>query len=138
MIRTAIKQQIKDSGIKQKEFCVEIGVAESNFSAFLSGTRSLPYDTLIVVFDKLNLSVGTKGTRKATLPPSELSEIFRSHASVSGMKVKEISEKTGVDSTCLTSFFNGYRHIPVKNLEKVMEVLNLDVLEYINPRKKSA
>ena len=76
--------------------------------------------------------------RMASLPPTELSEIFKSHAAVSGMKIKEIAEKAGVDNTCLTSFLNGYRTMPVKNLEKVMEILKLDVVSYINPRKKSA
>lgn len=138
MIRKALKQKMTDSEMTQKEFSAYLGIAPSNFNAFLNGTRSLPYGTLIKALDKLNLSVGRQGARVASLPPTELSEIFKSHAAVSGMKIKEIAEKAGVDNTCLTSFFNGYRTMPVKNLEKVMEILKLDVVSYINPRKKSA
>lgn len=138
MIRKALRQKMKDSGMTQREFCKYLGVATSNFNAFLNGTRSLPYGTLIKALDKLGLSIGTQGARVASLPPTELPEIFKSHAAVSGLKIKDIADKTGVDNTCLTSFFNGYRTMQVKNLEKVMTLLHLDVVAYINPRKKSA
>lgn len=136
MIRTTIKEKIEASGMTQGEFSKAIGVALSNFNAFLNGSRSLPYGKLIMTFEKLNLSIGRKGAKMAPLPPTELPMIFKSHASVSGMKIREIADRAGVDNTCLTSFFNGYRNMPVKNLEKVMAVLNLDLVPYIS--KKSA
>ena len=121
MIRTAIRKKLEDSGIKQREFCKVIGVASSNFNAFLNG-----------------LSIGLKAAGRAALPPSELPEILKSHFAVSGMKVKEVAEKTDIDNTCLTAFFNGYRNMPIRNIEKVMTLFHLDVVEYINPKKKSA
>lgn len=138
MIRKALKQKMTDSNMTQKEFSSYLGIAPSNFNAFLNGTRSLPYSTLIKAMEKLNLSIGTQGAKVASLPPTELPEIFKSHAAVSGLKIKDIADRTGVDSTCLTSFFNGYRTLPVKNLEKVMTLLHLDVVPYILPRKKTA
>lgn len=138
MIRKAIRQKLENSGIKQAVFCKVIGVAASNFNAFLNGTRTLSYPKLIKALEELGLSVGLKAAGRAALPPSELPEIFKSYFAVSGMKVKEVAEKTDIDNTCLTAFFNGYRNMPVKNLEKIMELFHLDVVEYINPKKKSA
>ena len=138
MIRKAIRQKLTERGIKQADFCKVIGVAASNFNAFLNGTRSLSYPKLVKALEELGLSVGLKAAGRAILPPSELSEIFKSHFAVSGMKVKEVAEKTDTDNTCLTAFFNGYRKLPIKSLEKVMVLFNLDVVEYINPKKKTA
>lgn len=138
MIRKAIRHKLTEQGIKQVDFCKVIGVASSNFNAFLNGTRSLSYPKLVKTLDELGLSVGLKAAGKAILPPSELPEIFKSHFAVSGMKVKEVAEKTDIDNTCLTAFFNGYRNLPIKNLEKVMALFNLDVVEYISPKKKTA
>lgn len=138
MIRKAIRQKLAALGIKQTEFSKVIGVAASNFNAFLTGSRTLSYPKVVKSLDELGLSVGLKAAGRATLPPSELPEIFKSYFAVSGLKLKEVAEKTDIDDTCLTAFFNGYRTMPVKNIEKVMALFNLDVVEYINPKKKSA
>lgn len=137
MIRTGIRHKIEADKIKQAYFSARIGVKPSNFNAFLNGTRSLPYATLIHALELLDLSVGTAGAHTASLPPTELPEIFKSHVSVSGMKIKDIAEKAGIDNTCLTTFLNGYRNMPVKNMEKVMTVLHLDVVPYKKRKKKT-
>ena len=138
MIRTAIRKKLEDSGIKQREFCKVIGVASSNFNALLNGSRTLSYPKFVKAMEELGLSIGLKTAGRAALPPSELPEILKSHFAVSGMKVKEVAEKTDIDNTCLTAFFNGYRNMPIRNIEKVMTLFHLDVVEYINPKKKSA
>ncbi len=138
MIRQAIRKKLEDSGIKQREFCKVIGVASSNFNAFLKGSRTLSYPKFIKAMEELGLSIGLKAAGRAVLPPSELPEIFKSYFAVSGMKVKEVAEKTDIDNTCLTAFFNGYRNMPIRNIEKVMSLFHLDVVEYINPKKKTA
>ena len=53
------------------------------------------------------------------------------------MKIKDIAEKAGIDNTCLTTFLNGYRNMPVKNMEKVMAVLHLEVVPYKKRKKKT-
>lgn len=138
MIRKAIRQKLAALGIKQTEFSKVIGVASSNFNAFLTGNRTLSYPKVVKALDELGLSVGVKAAGRASLPSSELPEILKSHFAVSGMKLKDVAESTDIDDTCLTAFFNGYRTMPVKNIEKVMALLNLDVVEYINPKKKTA
>lgn len=138
MIRKAIRQKLEDTGTRQTAFCKVIGVAASNFNAFLNGSRTLSYPKLIKALEELGLSVGLKAAGRAVLPPSELPEIFKSYYSVSGMKVKEVAEKTNIDNTCLTAFFNGYRTMSIRNIEKVMALFHLDVVEYINPKKKTA
>lgn len=138
MIRKAIRRKLAETGIKQTEFSKVIGVAASNFNAFLTGSRTLAYTKVVKALEELGLSVGLKAAGRAVLPPSELPEIFKSHFAVSGMKLKDVADKTEIDDTCLTAFFNGYRTMPVKNIEKVMALFNLDVVEYINPKKKTA
>lgn len=138
MIRRAIRRKLAESGITQTQFSKVIGVAPSNFNSFLTGVRTMSYQKVVKALEELGLSIGLKAAGRAVLPPSELPEIFKSYFAVSGMKIKEVAEKTEIDNTCLTAFFNGYRTLPLKGIEKVMELFNLDVVEYINPKKKSA
>lgn len=138
MIRRAIRRKLAESGITQTQFCKVIGVAPSNFNSFLTGVRTMSYQKVVKALEELGLSIGLKAAGRAALPPSELPEIFKSYFAISGMKIKEVAEKTEIDNTCLTAFFNGYRTLPLKGIEKVMELFNLDVVEYINPKKKSA
>ena len=51
MIRKALKQKMTDSDMIQKEFSTYLGIAPSNFNAFLNGTRSLPYG-MYLTFEK--------------------------------------------------------------------------------------
>lgn len=128
MFRAAITEKLKVSGRKQKEICQTLGLHVSNFNAYLSGSRSLPYRDIVRVMVELKLSVGAKSQPMALLPATMMEEVVRDAVRQSGMPMKDISAKSGIDNSVLSSFMNGSRSMAVKHLETLMGMFHLVVL----------
>lgn len=128
MFRAAITTKLKASGRKQKEVCQTLGLHVSNFNAYLSGSRSLPLRDLVRVMVELKLSVGAKSQPMAVMPATMMEDVVRDAVWQSGMPMKEVSAKSGIDNSVLSSFMNGSRSMAVKHLETLMEMFNLVVL----------
>ncbi len=134
MVRERIRIAIEESEWSQHSFSNRIGIATPNLNAFLKGTRSLPYPKFVKALDELALTIGSKKSGASILPPSELPEIVRQSIDLTGFKIREVAEKTGIDIACLSTFLNGSRTTPIRNIEKLMEVLDLDVVRLIRPK----
>lgn len=63
-IREKIFLRMKELGVKNRAVCVDLNFKEQNFSAFLNGRRTLPYEDL----EKLCMYLGL------TLMPKEQNE----------------------------------------------------------------
>lgn len=135
MVREKIKTALDVKGWSQHAISEKIGIACPNLNAFLNGARPLPYPKLIRLLDELALTIGPKKQGQSIIPPSELPEIFRTSIENSGLMIKEVAEQTGIDLACLSTFLNGSRTTPIRNLEKLMFALDLDVVSLIRPRK---
>ena len=108
--------------------CSALGITPQNFNGFLKGLRPLPYDTLVRVLNYLHLSVGLTNIGYAKLGADNLPEIFKRRIVACNLKITAISKHTGVSGASISSFINGKRTMPVRNMEKLMKVLHLDVL----------
>lgn len=138
MVREKIRIAIESSDWSQHTISAKVGIKTPNLNAFLKGARPLPYQTLVKVLDELALTIGPKSAGASILPPSEMPEIFRQSIENAGQKIKDVAENTGIDVACLSTFLNGSRSMPVRNLEKLMTELGLDLVRLIRPKKKSA
>lgn len=45
-IRGKIYLRMKELGVKNRALCSDLGITEQNFSAFINGRRTIPYDDL--------------------------------------------------------------------------------------------
>lgn len=133
MVREKIRNAIDESEWSQHTFSAKIGIATPNLNAFLKGTRSLPYPKFVKALDELALTIGPRKSGASILPPNELPEIVRQGIDSVGLKIREVAEKTGMDIACLSTFLNGSRTTPIRNIEKLMDVLDLDVVRLIRP-----
>lgn len=138
MIRERIRIEIESSEWSQHSFSRLIDVATPNLNAFLQGTRTLPYKKFIDALDKLNLTIGPKGSGASIIPPTELPEIFRQGIENAGMKIKDAASKSSIDLACLSTFLNGSRTMPIRNLEKLMNTIGYDFVKLIKPKCKRA
>lgn len=138
MIRERIRIEIESSEWSQHSFSRLIDVATPNLNAFLQGTRTLPYKKFIDALDKLNLTIGPKGSGASIIPPTELPEIFRQGIENAGMKIKDAASKSNIDLACLSTFLNGSRTMPIRNLEKLMNTIGYDFVKLIKPKCKRA
>lgn len=59
-IRETITNRIKRLGVKNRAVCVDLNFKEQNFSAFLNGRRTLPYDDLEKLCMYLGLTLESK------------------------------------------------------------------------------
>lgn len=134
MVREIIKNAIDKSEWSQHSFSARIGIATPNFNAFLKGSRPLPYSKFVKALDELNLTIGPKKSGASILPPSELPEIIRQSIDSAGLKIREVAEQTGIDMACLSTFLNGSRTTPIRNIEKLMIALDLDIVRLIRPK----
>jgi ribosome-binding protein aMBF1 (putative translation factor) len=138
MVRERIRTAIENSNWSQHTFSAKIGIATPNFNAFLKGTRPLPYPKFIKTLDELALTIGPKSSGASIIPPSEMPEIFRQQIELSGYKIMEVAQKAEIDLACLSTFLNGSRTTPIRNIEKLMRVLNLDLVKLIRPKAPAA
>lgn len=138
MVREKIRTAIETSDWSQHTLSAKVGIKTPNLNAFLKGTRPLPYPTLVKVLDELALTIGPKSQPQSIMPPSEMPEIFRQSIDNLGMKIKEVADLTGIDVACVSTFLNGSRTTPVRNIEKMMVVLGLDLIRLVRPKAKSA
>lgn len=134
MVREKIRTAIDESDWSQHTFSAKIGMATPNFNAFLKGNRSLPYPKLVKALDELELTIGPKKSGASILPPSELPEIFRQGIDSLGLKIREVAEQCGMDVACLSTFLNGSRSTPIRNIEKLMVLLDLEIVKLIRPK----
>jgi hypothetical protein len=134
MVRERIRMAIDASDFSQHQFSEKIGVATPNLNAFLKGARSLPYPKLVKALDELALTIGPRSAGASIMPPSEMPEIFRQNIDNAGMKIKDVAEQTGIDIACLSTFLNGSRTTPIRNIEKLMKHLDLDLVRLIRPQ----
>lgn len=55
------------------------------------------------------------------------------------MKIKDVAEESKIDLAGLSTFLNGSRTMPIKNIEKLMNTLDYDFVKFIKPKcKKTA
>ena len=59
-IREKIFLRMKELGVKNRAVCVDLNSKEQNFSAFLNGRRTLPYDDLEKLCMYLGLTLESK------------------------------------------------------------------------------
>lgn len=59
-IREKIFLRMKELGIKSRAVCSDIDIKEQNYSAYLNGRRTLPYDDLEKVCMYLGLTLVSK------------------------------------------------------------------------------
>lgn len=59
-IREKIFLRMKELGVKNRAVCVDLNLKEQNFSAFLNGRRTLPYDDLEKLCMYLGLTLESK------------------------------------------------------------------------------
>ena len=59
-IREKIFLRMKELGVKNRAVCVDRNFKEQNFSAFLNGRRTLPYDDLEKLCMYLGLTLESK------------------------------------------------------------------------------
>lgn len=128
MFRAKIQEKIETSNQSQLSICSALDITPQNFNGFLKGQRPLPYDTLVKVMNYLHLSVGLSNIGYAKLSADNLPEIFKRRIVACNLKVTDLSKHTGVSGASISSFINGKRSLPARNMEKIMKVLRLDVL----------
>lgn len=124
MLSERILKQMQHRGVNQKTLCVILGLQPSNFSAFLSGRRAIPYKDAVRVLSYLRMTVGKDGT--SSVAAENMHVIICNEISKQGKKIAEVSRGTGINRCMLSSYFNGYRTIPVRQLDKLVDYLNLD------------
>lgn len=61
-IREILSLRMKELGVKSRAVCVDLNFKEQNFSAFLNGRRTLPYDDLEKLCMYLGLTLESKET----------------------------------------------------------------------------
>jgi len=59
-IREKIILRMKELGVRSRAVCNDLGIAESNFSAYLKGKRTIPFEDL----EKLCMYLGLRLVRK--------------------------------------------------------------------------
>lgn len=130
MIRERIYQQMLKRGVNQATLCNDLGFHQSNFNAFLRGNRTLTYSNLVSILKYLKLSIGIKSVGIATIPPEDMSVVFRNRIACGEVKLAAIEASTGICQSSLSSIVTGKRTASTKNLEKLLAALGLDVLPY--------
>lgn len=128
MVREQIKQKINESGLSHSQFSKKLGMAASNFNAWINGARTLPFPTFIKMLNLLGLSVGPKAVGFSYIPPDDLPEIFYMQMRQSGVKICDIARQTGIDPSVLSAFLTGARRMSTNNVEKTMDVLGLGIV----------
>lgn len=128
MLREEIKQKIHESGKSHSRFSKELGMAASNFNAWINGARTLPYPTFIKMLNLLGLSVGPKAVGFSYMTADDLPEIFYMQMKQTGIKICDIARKTGIDPSVLSAYLTGARRMSTANVEKTMEVLGLGIV----------
>lgn len=137
MIREEIKQKIIESGQSYAQFSKKLGMAASNFNAWINGARTLPYSTFIKMLNLLNLSVGSKAVGFSYIPADDMPEILYMQMKSTGIKICDISRQTGVDPSVLSAFLTGARRMSTNNVEKVMAVLGLGIVRCTSSVKET-
>lgn len=51
-----------------------------------------------------------------------------------GYNSKDVTDKTGLNESCFSTFLNGQRKMPLRNIEKVMDCLGLGVVKLLKPQ----
>lgn len=130
MVREAILQKISDKGISQAKLCETLNITKQNFSSFLTGRRSLPFQTVVDVFRYLGLSVGPISKGYASQDASHISSILSSRLDSLDLSLKGFSALCGIHQSTISSFLNGKRNISTKNLERIVNALRFSILPY--------
>lgn len=52
-----LRQCRKESGMKQRVFCEQVGISQGNLSAYEVGRLSPPVEKLVLIADALNVSL---------------------------------------------------------------------------------
>lgn len=128
MVREEIKQKIHETGISNARVSKKLGMAASNFNAWINGARTLPYPTFIKMLNLLGLSVGPKAVGFSYMTADDLPEIFYMQMKQTGIKICDISRQTGIDPSVLSAYLTGARRMSTNNVEKTMEVLGLGIV----------
>lgn len=130
MFREKIAIRIIRLGVKQNDICKKIGLTAANFSSYLQGGRTIPYEKMLAAMECLGLSVGKGDAKTATLPIKDLHMIISGEMQNCGIKAKDLAERSEINSSSLSSYLTGKRGIPCQNLENIMDILNLKILPY--------
>lgn len=128
MVREEIKKTISEKGMSHSQFSQKLGMAPSNFNAWMNGARTLPYPTFIKMLNLLGLSIGPKAVGFSYIPADDIQEIFYMQMRQTGIKICDIARQTGIDPSVLSAFLTGARRMSTNNVEKAMDVLGLSIV----------
>lgn len=127
MIRTAIRLALRERHTTQVALCSSLGITVQNFNGFLAGRRPLPYAALLRVLKYLRLSVGTKDGVSCGLSADFLPDIIRNRLAA-GMRIVDLAAASGVSASCISSYLNGKRTMPIRSLENILDALGLRIM----------
>ncbi len=132
LIRERVYQQMLHQGITQTELCNDLCLQKSNFNAFLRGERSISFFNLIGLMRRLRLSVAPIGKEYTNLQVEYIREYCLSRIKDGGKKLSEVANALGMDAGSLSGIVTGKRACSSKVMERILNVLGLDIVKYKN------
>lgn len=136
MIREQIQEKMNVRGVNQATLCKDLGLTISNFNAFLHGNRTLPYRVFIAVLQYLRLSVAPTGMTLTEVSPDQLPDILRFRIKQQGLRIADVEKMSGVNKCTVASFVTGKRVASTRILDRLMQALSLEIVNYRDPKKE--
>lgn len=130
MIREAVNSILINQGISQSSLCSVVGLLPQNLNAFIRGRRSIPFESLVSIMDKLRLTIGSKQQLSGKKHIKEARQIISDHIDVCGINTAVASKQCHLHISTITRFLNGIEPISSHTFEKILNGLNMKVIPY--------
>ena len=127
MLREDIYKRILEFGLTQKQICDELGLCPQNFNGFIRGSRPIPYDDLVQTLRFLKLGLGFSEYSFTSIPPEEMHIAVKERMASIGYRIQDAVALTHINKSVLSSFISGKRNISIRNLEILMNSLQLSL-----------
>lgn len=136
MIHKTIRCYFRMKGISVKEISEKSGIPYRAITSFFQD-GSMQESKLLSLMKSLNLTFGRYYGKESGLDIYSYKEYVKEVYELSGIKLKELSLRSGVSQTVLIKFFKHGGHITTNNLSRILDALGIVVVEYSGPSASS-
>lgn len=128
MIREDIANYMNNSGKSIQSLSVKTKIPTNKLQGYFMGVERFKSDRLMLIMEKLGLSVGTKGEEFAEKELDKINEVVMRTMYAKGMREDRLASMVGVPVPCMSYFLNGKRTLAYDAFDKTLDILGLCVL----------
>lgn len=133
-----IREIRKQQKLSMKELGKRIGLSEQAISQYERGVRNISLEVLYAIANALNVSIeDLTQTKKVTVQAKSLCKAIVNGFEISGLSKEEFCNKVNINENELDRYIKGISIPPLKLIECVSNLTNLNINELINLSEQS-